>query len=332
MFVYVRFVAVTVALFLALFPVSGWSQDAPDRIAPSRGEIEVRSDATVGGESQDEAAYLGLVAGNVDLVGNGVQVLAVRVLGAADAAGIRPGDYILSIGETRTGDLPQMEQTLANCRVGDVVRIEIIRRSKLLTVEATLAQRSVGGDWITGRPLLGIRVDSAAGVAGRTTGGALVREVKPGSPADRGELPPGAVIVAMDDRPIVSAQDLTESVWQSRPGQTIELEYFIGQTRKRQFFRLAAADAMPATPRDGQRILPQRPVVDPAHREFSERDLYLLEPDRNSESDGDIDSLRATVHKLEQHVQVLQAQLEETTRLLFEIKQQIEERESPLED
>ena len=205
-------------------------------------------------------------------------------------------------------------------------------RSKLLTVEATLAQRSVGGDWITGRPLLGIRVDSAAGVAGRTTGGALVREVKPGSPADRGELPPGAVIVAMDDRPIVSAQDLTESVWQSRPGQTIELEYFIGQTRNRQFFRLAAADAMPATPRDGQRILPQRPVVDPAHREFSERDLYLLEPDRNSESDGDIDSLRATVHKLEQHVQVLQAQLEETTRLLFEIKQQIEERESPLED
>jgi putative serine protease PepD len=53
--------------------------------------------------------------------------------------------------------------------------------------------------------------------------GALVVSIQPDSPADRAELEEGMMIVAIDDRPIASAADLTGIVTDHQPGDTVEL-------------------------------------------------------------------------------------------------------------
>ena len=317
-----RLIMLTAVLMGTACSARAWCQDAPDAEETTDELFGHASsdDDTIEGDAETPAGYLGLVAGNVDPLGSGVQVLAVRLPSAAEAAGIRPGDYIRSISDLNIGDLSQMEQALTDRRVGEVLRIEVSRGGRPLTLAATLTQRQTGDQWINGRPLLGVRVESAPRSPGRP-GGALVREIEPGSPADRGDFPLGAVIVALDDQPIGSAQDLIERISQSQPGQTVELTYFVGPTRLSTFLRLAADDVKPGAAPDDRRTSRRRPVVNPPTNHSREPDLILLDPG------NDIDSLRDTVQRLEQHVDALRSQLEETTRLLREVKQQIAEKD-----
>jgi putative serine protease PepD len=56
-------------------------------------------------------------------------------------------------------------------------------------------------------------------------GGALVRLVEAGSPADEAGLREGDIVVRMDDRAINDANDLVSAVQAAEVGQTVEIEF-----------------------------------------------------------------------------------------------------------
>jgi putative serine protease PepD len=65
------------------------------------------------------------------------------------------------------------------------------------------------------RAFLGVAL--ASGVAN----GAVVASVRPGGPASRGGIQPGAVITAIDGHPVSSASDVADVLATLRPGQTV---------------------------------------------------------------------------------------------------------------
>lgn len=78
--------------------------------------------------------------------------------------------------------------------------------------------------------------------------GALIVDVREGSPAQRVGLPLEAVIVAIDGKRIDSPQDLADGVLARGEGATIKLSYFrYGQLYERSI-RLGGTDATPAAP------------------------------------------------------------------------------------
>jgi hypothetical protein len=80
--------------------------------------------------------------------------------------------------------------------------------------------------------------------------GALITQVRPGSPADRAGLPLGGLIVMADGQRIDSADDLVTYIRGARAGQEVELGYYEGGNLRRKLVRLGptAAGIVPGIP------------------------------------------------------------------------------------
>jgi len=70
----------------------------------------------------------------------GVGVVAVTSGGAADRAGLRPGDVIKSAGQSPTPDTTALSQALAAARPGDKVTVTTSRGGQDRTVQVTLGE------------------------------------------------------------------------------------------------------------------------------------------------------------------------------------------------
>lgn len=73
--------------------------------------------------------------------GDGVAVAAIAAGGAADRAGVRPGDIIIAIDGTPTKTADALIRELAKRRPGDTVELTIERGNKRLKLTATLDER-----------------------------------------------------------------------------------------------------------------------------------------------------------------------------------------------
>jgi S1-C subfamily serine protease len=70
----------------------------------------------------------------------GVGVVSVTSGGAADRAGLRPGDVIKSAGQSPTPDTTALSQALAAARPGDTVTVTASRAGQDRTVQVTLGE------------------------------------------------------------------------------------------------------------------------------------------------------------------------------------------------
>jgi hypothetical protein len=80
----------------------------------------------------------------------------------------------------------------------------------------------------------------------KTSRGALITAVRPGTPADRAGLPVGGVVVQLDGRRVDSSDDLVAMIQAAQPGQEIELTYFEGPRLQRKSVTLAPASGAAA--------------------------------------------------------------------------------------
>jgi membrane-associated protease RseP (regulator of RpoE activity) len=104
---------------------------------------------------------------------------------------------------------------------------------------------SAGGA-IGGHASLGITVEpltpqtrSVSAVPAQS--GAIITQIKPGSPAEQAGLPVNAVIVQADGKRINSADDLVRFIQAAQPGQEVELTYYEGSQIVRRNVRLGEA-------------------------------------------------------------------------------------------
>jgi Do/DeqQ family serine protease len=133
---------------------------------------------------------------------SGALVMGVSESSAAETAGIRIDDVIVTVDGTHVRDSGSLRNAIGLLRPGQQVRVGLIRDGKEVTVTAVLGASTPTSAAVEPEPEENIDLDEvfegADIVDSNATPGLLVRRVDPGSPAaDRG-LRPGDVITKIN--------------------------------------------------------------------------------------------------------------------------------------
>ncbi len=183
-------------------------------------------------KSFEKRPYLGVT---VREIYDRVIVQSVWKRSPAEKAGIREKDYIISIDGRRIYKQEDLSRMIQERKVGDKVIIEIERDGKLMKKEVFLEEAPKGYFGFPPYPApppikiapkgyLGVLVDYVPkGIEPRK--GAYVKRVEDDSPAERGGLKEGDIIISVDKEKIFSPDDLIEVIGNKRPGDNVEVSY-----------------------------------------------------------------------------------------------------------
>ncbi|WP_297527737.1 DegQ family serine endoprotease [Thiohalobacter sp.] len=131
----------------------------------------------------------------------------------AHRAGLRPGDILLAINDRAIEDTADVRNRIGLLRVGDEVRIEVLRNGKRRTFTARIEAPRVStldGARIDRRLAGAVLAEIEPGLTDPATAGVVVQSVEPGSPAARAGLLPGDRLVSLNRRPIRRLEDLEQ--------------------------------------------------------------------------------------------------------------------------
>jgi serine protease Do len=147
-------------------------------------------------------------------------------------AGLRTGDVITELDGKPVTDAGELQMVVGQKRPGDTVHLQVIRDSKPTTIAVTL--EALGGDKNTelagnehGKGRWGLSVadltpDLRKEVQAQpSVHGALVEDVKPGSPADNAGLQRGDVIMEVNRHAVKSASDAAQALSSVPNGQDV---------------------------------------------------------------------------------------------------------------
>jgi S1-C subfamily serine protease len=165
---------------------------------------------------QDQAAYFGL-----DRLG-GMVVTDVLPKTPAEAAGIKPGDALLGIGDYTVQDKSQFLALLLNYSRGDTIRVKL-RRGRA-PFEVTLTPQVL--DRQASLALLGWRwgfTPTGAAASGLPVAGVIVGEVRANGPGARLGLKPGDVVLQVGSSRTASEADLLGAFYRYQMHTTLIL-------------------------------------------------------------------------------------------------------------
>lgn len=266
---------------------------------------------------EDEAAppgYLGLTA---DTRNGRVEVVSVRADGPAAAAGVRPGDRLVSIGDVEVASLDDVSEIIGKLPAGSRVELVVQRSGRNQKLALTLGARDEGPEFLPRpdepapdeRPLaapasLGVRAVPVTADVQRRYGltvrrGAVIESIQRGSAADTYGLPLGAAIVAVDGARVDSPEDLAAIIAGARPGDTVEISYYQRDQVFRKRVRLGPSSV--AAPVPGQ----DRPLLRRLERAL-ESPLPGREGDGFAQMQAQLEALQAKVDALEERIGILE--------------------------
>ncbi len=158
---------------------------------------------------------------------DGVVVVDVQPGGAADNAGLMPGDIITRVGKKDVMQVSDYHSQTAVMVIGDRVQLELLREGKARRVTMRINDSSesfVDGGRIDPR-FKGTRLQNFAEEGGDVDEGVgvLVTDVEESSPAWRYGLRPGDLITAANRRGVRNIGELGDS---TNRGQTISLRVY----------------------------------------------------------------------------------------------------------
>jgi len=223
--------------------------------AAQAGETKVRRAEARGGKDR---GVLGVMIAHLDdetarkaHVKAGAVVKRAMPGSAAEIAGLREGDVITSVDGKRVKSPRGLVDYIADRRPGDRLRLEWSRDGRRMRETVILGrdkeeqrrskvQRKERPDEppkdASKRAFLGVMAapltDEVRDIAG-TDNGVLINSLTDGSPAAKGGLQPGDVVVRIDDRRVHSPGELVDAVDRHKPGDRVHVVYYrMGKRRK----------------------------------------------------------------------------------------------------
>jgi serine protease Do len=164
-------------------------------------------------------------------VSKGALVTEVNEGTPARKAGLRQDDVIVAVDGQPMDSSRALGRAIGFKQPGASVALTVYRGGKKEEVKAVLgAIPDQGGDkeeTATDEPRsgkLGLKIaDVDPRMMPGVTGGAVIADVTPGSPADHADLRPGMIVVEAGGKPINSARDLVKVLQSARSGSTLVL-------------------------------------------------------------------------------------------------------------
>lgn len=146
----------------------------------------------------------------------GAWVAEVSADGAAEAAGIRKGDIIISIDDKKIDSSARLGEVVASKRPGEKVKISVKREGKVKLFEVTLRNRAGKTDPVSKEDLANLRslggefADVSPKVARQLgiNGGVRVTAVKEGGFLAKARVRPGFVITHINETAVGSVAEL----------------------------------------------------------------------------------------------------------------------------
>ena len=179
-----------------------------------------------------EYGFLGIILQDENR-GSGVHLKSVMPGSPADRAGLRALDRVSTIDGKPVRTNADLFLYVGMALAGNETRIEVQRVGGPKTCKVTLSKYSVFGKVIASkRPpaRFGLRVDYNSILAQRNAflfrwpaDGVSIREVVPGSSADKVRLQPDKLITHVDGRPVPTPADFYKAI--ARAGKTVEITY-----------------------------------------------------------------------------------------------------------
>lgn len=143
----------------------------------------------------------------------GVLVTQVQPGSAADKAGIKAEDVILSVNGRGVQNYRDLRNIIGLLRVGDKLTLEIQRNGKRQVINASVGEaaelKEAANATVT---VANAKLEGAQFGPAEDGNGVEVSEVKPQSPAARTGLRPGDVITAINRRPVRSVAEFQRAV------------------------------------------------------------------------------------------------------------------------
>ncbi len=148
----------------------------------------------------------------------GAVIVEVEPDSAADKAGLKSGDVVLSVDGDPIENSADMRNYIGLLRVGSEVELGVLRDGERLDISAVIVARKV-------EATEGGRIDRRLAGAqlvvqeqeGPKRAGILIKEVAPGSPARRNGLRSGDLILSVSRRPVSDLESFRRLVKKSQP-------------------------------------------------------------------------------------------------------------------
>jgi S1-C subfamily serine protease len=167
--------------------------------------------------------------------GEGTQTETLQNMIQTDAA-INPGNSGGPLIDT-SGQVIGMNTAVAGTTSDGTSSQNIGFAIPIAQVEASLPQLQKGGQSGNGGGYLGVDITTLTPALRQQygftpTAGAVILSVVSGSPAAKAGLDQGDVIVNINGTTIASAEDLQKVVQNDKPGQTVSITYYVGDSKR----------------------------------------------------------------------------------------------------
>lgn len=159
-----------------------------------------------------ERAALGVTLGRS--TSGGVEIAGVMPNSPAAEAGLRPGDLVFAVDVTPVRTSRDIINLVAAHAPDDQIRLKVDRKGLRGTLRAILASQVD----VARRAALGVTFSKSA------HGGVRILGVVAGSPAAKAGLKVGDRILAIDDQPVTSYNEVVRLIGESRPGSDMKID------------------------------------------------------------------------------------------------------------
>lgn len=163
-------------------------------------------------------------------VNNGVYVDSLLAGSAAGAAGMKPGDVIVSIEGKDINTSPQLQEQIARKRPGDKVQIKVNRNGNEKTFDVILKSRSGSTDIVTKETIdlfrdLGADFETLSKEKAKQLGidgGVQVKKLYPGKIRKTTQMREGFIITKVDGQKVTSVEKLANILESKQGGVMLE--------------------------------------------------------------------------------------------------------------